>query len=123
MSSAKNGFLFRYALQSFGIVFILAILMRTFLFSSYVMSGSAMLPSIWPGEFLLASRIRVQNLKRGDVVALRCPTMKDRLCLKRVIGLPGDRIEFHQGHLIINAQSARYRAMGPFQNEFIQDGG
>ena len=77
MSSTK-GFLLRYSLQSFGAIVFLAVLIRFFLFSSYAMSGSAMLPSIWPGDFLVASRIRVKDLRRGAVVALRCPNANDR---------------------------------------------
>lgn len=118
-ASAKKDFLFRYALQSFGIVLILALLMRTFLFSSYVMSGSGMLPSIWPGEFLIASKLRVKELRRGDVVALHCPSAKDHLCLKRVVAIPGDRVEFHNGRLEVNTIPAQYRRKGPFETEIV----
>jgi signal peptidase I len=83
------------------------------------MSGAAMLPSIWPGEFLLASRIRVKEIHRGDVVALRCPAQKDRLCLKRVVAIGGDRVEFHDGILFINTQRASYHPAGPFQTESV----
>ncbi len=107
----QRTFLLRYALQSFGIIIILAILIRTFLISSYVMSGWSMLPNIWPGDFLLGNKIAVHHLKRGDVVALRCPQSKERICLKRVIGLPGDRVEFINGDLAINGEKSRHRAV------------
>jgi signal peptidase I len=118
MSSAK-GFLLRYSLQSFGVILLLAILIRTFFFSSYVMSGSAMLPSIWPGDFLVASKVRIHEVRRGEVVALRCPADRDRLCLKRVMALAGDRVEYQGNHLVVNGQSARYMDRGEFQTEAL----
>jgi signal peptidase I len=118
----QTGFLFRYTLQSFGIIVLLAILIRTFIFSSYAMSGTSMLPTIWPGDFLLASKVRVTELKRGDVVAMRCPQIREKLCLKRVVALPGDRVEFHQGHLTINGQRAQHLPAGPFETEVVAGG-
>jgi signal peptidase I len=106
----KQGtFLVRYALQSFGIILVLAVLIRTFLISSYVMSGWSMLPNIWPGDFLLGDKITKTRLQRGDVVVLRCPNAKDQICMKRVVGLPGDRIEFRNHELIINGEKSRHK--------------
>jgi len=121
MSSAK-GFLLRYSLQSFGAILFLAILIRFFLFSSYAMSGSAMLPTIWPGDFLVASRVRLKDIHRGEVVALRCPNTKDRLCMKRVIALPGDRVEFKGDTLVVNGVVAHYIPAGQFQTEVTSAG-
>lgn len=118
MASTK-GFLLRYALQSFGIVLILAILIRTFFFASYAMSGAAMLPTIYPGDFLVASKIRVKDVRRGDVVAMRCPSNRDKLCLKRVVAMAGDRVEFQGKNLMINGQPARYVQAGAFQTEIV----
>ena len=64
-------FLMRYALSVFAIVITVGVLARIFFFASYVNSGWAMLPSIWPGDFIFAVQWPVKNLKRGDVVALR----------------------------------------------------
>lgn len=109
MKQKTGSFLLRHALQSFGIIIILAILIRTFLISSFVMSGWSMLPNIWPGDFLLANKLAVHKLHRGDVVVLRCPGTKEQICLKRVIGLPGDRIEFIEGDLTINGERSRHQ--------------
>lgn len=105
----QANFLLRYALQSFAVILILAVLLRTFLISSYVMSGWSMLPSVWPGDFLLAGKWGMAEIERGDVVILRCPQARDRICLKRVVGLAGDRIEFHGGLLVVNGQAAAYK--------------
>jgi signal peptidase I len=106
--STKNraDFLVRYSLQFFAVVLILGIGLRTFVVSSFVMSGQSMLPSIWPGDFILAAKWRTQSLRRGDVVALRCPNNRDEICLKRVVGLEGDRIEVDGGRLSVNGELA-----------------
>lgn len=98
-------FLIRYSLQSAGFIVILAVLIRVFLVSSYVMSGASMLPSVWPGDFLVAAKWSLGAPKRGEVVALRCPGGKDAICMKRVVGTPGDRVEFNDGVLFINGEA------------------
>lgn len=100
-------FLIRYTLQSASIIVILAVLVRVFLVSSYVMSGASMLPSVWPGDFLIAFKWSVWTPKRGDVVALHCPGARDRTCLKRVIAIQGDRVEFTAGQLVVNGEASR----------------
>lgn len=105
----RADFLLRYALQSFAIVIILAVLLRTFLISSYVMSGWSMLPSIWPGDFIVAAKVGASRPERGAVVVLRCPNSRDRICLKRVVGVSGDRIEFRAEGLWVNGQPAVYQ--------------
>jgi signal peptidase I len=118
--SAKKqaDFVVRYALQSFGMILLLAILIRTFLLSSYVMSGASMLPGIWPGDFLVGFKWRLVEPHRGEVVILKCPNQKERICLKRVVGIAGDRIEFKAGHLVVNGQTAKFKALG---GEFGQE--
>jgi signal peptidase I len=115
----QANFLLRYSLQSFGIVVLLAVLIRAFLVSSYVMSGTAMLPSIWPGDFLIAGKWGLRHLHRGEIVALRCPPTRDKICLKRVVGLPGDRIEFRDGLLVLNGQESRQHPVGPLVVESV----
>jgi len=108
MSSGKQlNFLLRYTLQSAATIVLLAVLVRVFFISSYVMSGASMLPSVWPGDFLVAYKWGAQQPKRGEVVALRCPGAKERTCLKRVVGVEGDRIEFKAGQLVLNGEASR----------------
>ena len=120
MSSTKGqaSFLLRYALQSLAVVLGLAILLRTFIISSYAVSGASMLPSILPGDFLVGTKLHLKDIGRGAVVTMHCPMARDHLCLRRVIGLPGDRIEFKGGELVLNGQVSRYVPEGVFQTEF-----
>ena len=98
----------------------------------YVPSGS-MEPTLLIGDALLASKfpygystasLPIQiNLpetgrvfggtpKRGDVVVFRWPGDRSQAWVKRVIGLPGDRIQMRQGELFINDHAASLKADG-----------
>ena len=95
----------------------------------YVPSGS-MEPTLLIGDALLASKfpygygtasLPIQiNLpetgrifgnapKRGDVVVFRWPGDLSQIWVKRVVGLPGDRIAMHEGRLWINGAPAHIR--------------
>jgi signal peptidase I len=98
----------------------------------YVPSGS-MEPTLLIGDALLASKypygygtasLPIQiNLpetgrlfgeppKRGDVVVFRWPGDSSQAWVKRVVGLPGDRIQMRQGQLFINDRAASLKADG-----------
>lgn len=97
-------FLVRYTLQSAATIVLAAVLIRVFLVSSYVMTGESMLPTVWPGDFLVATKWKMDSPKRGEVVALKCPG-KEGTCLKRVVALPGDRVEMQNGVLFVNGEA------------------
>ena len=98
----------------------------------YVPSGS-MEPTLMIGDALLASkyaygysaaslpiqitlpetgRVFGETPKRGDVVVFRWPGDRSQAWVKRVVGLPGDRIEMRQGQLFINDHAASLKPDG-----------
>lgn len=98
----------------------------------YVPSGS-MEPTLLIGDALLASkfpygygtsslpmqitlpetgRLFGETPKRGDVVVFRWPGDSSQAWVKRVVGLPGDRIQMRQGQLFINDHAAALKADG-----------
>jgi signal peptidase I len=50
--------------------------------------------------------------KRGDVVVFRWPGDRSQAWVKRVVGLPGDRVQMRQGQLFINDQAAQLKPDG-----------
>ena len=109
----------------------------------YIPSGS-MEPTLLIGDALLASKypygygtssLPIQiNLpetgrvfggtpKRGDVVVFRWPGDRSQAWVKRVVGLPGDRIQMRQGQLFINNRAAALKADGIGQSEDDAGGG
>ena len=98
----------------------------------YVPSGS-MEPTLLIGDALLASkypygygtaslpiqinlpetgRVFGETPKLGDVVVFRWPGNRSQAWVKRVVGLPGDRIQMRQGQLFINYRAASLKADG-----------
>ena len=98
----------------------------------YVPSGS-MEPTLLIGDALVASkfpygygaaslpiqitlpetgRLFGETPKRGDVVVFRWPGDRAQAWVKRVVGLPGDRIQMRQGQLFINDRAAQLRPDG-----------
>lgn len=68
--------------------------------------GVSMAPALLPGDDLLTSRLLlfVRPPRRGDimVVSLSHPDAPDRLDLKRIVGLPGERIAIRGGRVLVN---------------------
>jgi signal peptidase I len=86
--------------------------------SCYIPSGS-MLPTLQINDRLVVDKIsyRFANLNRGDIVVFDPPAklhLKDRL-IKRLIGLPGDRIEVENGKVYVNGKvlAEKYVAESP----------
>jgi signal peptidase I len=81
------------------------ILVRQHVISSVLLSGESMLPTLKPGDSCLVHTwlARVQGYRRGDIVLFRDPVDHD-LCVKRIIGLPGEEIRFVRGKVLIDGQ-------------------
>jgi signal peptidase I len=74
----------------------------------FFIEGPSMQPNFWAGQFLIVSRVHYMlgNPQRGDIVVFDPPgddgTADDPLLIKRLIGMPGDHIEFQDGQVVIN---------------------
>lgn len=69
--------------------------------------GFSMLPTLHDGEFVLVNKLAYQlgSPTRGDIIVFRSTTVRDLDLIKRVIGLPGDKISIHPGQVIVNGQA------------------
>jgi signal peptidase I len=76
---------------------------------SFAVPSSSMEPTIRLGEWILADRRYYPGHApaRGDLVIYRLPTDNETIYIKRIVGLPGDRIAFRDGHAIVNGTEAR----------------
>ncbi|MFP5518679.1 MAG: signal peptidase I [Bdellovibrionia bacterium] len=89
----------------------LALLVRTFLITAYKIPTGSMRPTLLPGDFIFVNRLAYSfgsNLERGDLVALSGIQSSPVSYIKRVIGLPGDRIEIKGNILYLNDEAAIY---------------
>jgi signal peptidase I len=86
------------------VALLLAAVVRIFLFAPYEVSGTSMYPTLDGNEMLLVNKI-VYNLKKpayGDIIVFH--TNEQRDFIKRVIGLPGDKIAIHDGKVFRNGK-------------------
>ena len=110
----------------------LALVIRSFVVTPYRVTNDLMSPSIVAGDFLMAYRLpygikipwsskkwgRKEPL-RGDLVVFSCPSNSSEKCMRRVVGLPGDRIELRGERLFVNGIQADYEAMGARPKGFM----
>ncbi len=66
-------------------------------------SGVSMLPTLEPGDQVRLEDSTAQTMQSGDLIAIKFST-RERKMLKRLIALPGDRVEFIDGQLKLNGQ-------------------
>jgi signal peptidase I len=105
-AKSKGGFI----LEIIKIVVItLAIILpvRYFLFQPFYVRGASMVPSFHDRDYLIIDEItyRFSDPKRGDVVVVKNPNNATEFFIKRIIGLPGEKIDFRQGNVwIINTE-------------------
>lgn len=95
-----------FALDFFKVVIIaLAIILpvRYFIFQPFIVQGSSMEPNFSNGQYLIIDEItyRFQEPKRGDVLVLKYPNNRKEYFIKRVIGLPGEKVEIDNGKVTI----------------------
>ncbi len=66
--------------------------------------GSSMEPSFQDGDYVIVNKLAYRNgeLERGDVIVFPYPLNREEDFIKRIIGLPGDRIEVIRGGVFIN---------------------
>lgn len=90
--------------------FILVQLINMFVFQSYKVFGSSMVPTLHDGDRLIISKVgktaskisgKVYEPKRGDIIVFIDPLDPSLQLIKRVIGLPGERVVLKDGSLTV----------------------
>ncbi|HUF73098.1 MAG TPA: signal peptidase I [Gammaproteobacteria bacterium] len=119
--------------RSFFPVLLLVLLLRSFLFEPFRIPSASMMPTLLTGDFIFVNkfayglRLPVLNTKvveigepaRGDVVVFRLPSDPSVNYIKRVVGLPGDVVEYdaRQERVTINGELVEIEPMGPYPDE------
>lgn len=91
-------------IKAIAIGFLVFLIIRTFFFSNYVVEGSSMMPTLQDGNKLIVNKFvyKISDLERFDVIVFHANENEDYV--KRVIGLPGDTIEYKDDKLYINGK-------------------
>jgi signal peptidase I len=116
--------------RSFFPVVVIVLVVRSFLFEPFRIPSDSMMPTLYDGDFILVNkfsyglRLPVTNTKildlggpeRGEVVVFRYPPDPAINYIKRVVGLPGDRVRIESDHLFINGEPVTTRELGAYSD-------
>ncbi len=105
-------------IESIIIAAILATFVRTFFFQIYKIPTTSMVPTLKPGDKIFVSKLvygpkipftslRIKGFRkpqRGDVIVFIPPHDRKKAYIKRLIGLPGERILIKDGNIYVNGK-------------------
>jgi signal peptidase I len=119
--------------RSFFPVLLLVLLLRSFLFEPFRIPSASMMPTLLTGDFIFVNKfayglrlpvlnskiVEVGEPKRGDVVVFRLPSDPSVNYIKRVVGLPGDVVEYdgRQERITINGELIDIETVGHYTDE------
>jgi signal peptidase I len=98
-----------------GAALFVLFLVRLFVLLPFSISSGAMQPTLHIGDDVVASAFAYWNgtPQRGDVVATHVWGVDRAIYIKRVVGLPGDRIALSHGVVYLNGMAIARRDLGP----------
>ncbi len=122
---------------------LLAVVIRTLLFQPFTIPSGSMVPPLLVGDYLFVNkfsygyskyslpfspdlfsgRIFASEPKRGDIVVFRFPPNPDIDYIKRLVGLPGDRVQVRNSILYINDVAVKREPDGLFRADDQYDTG
>ncbi|CAI8776330.1 signal peptidase I [Methylocaldum szegediense] len=128
VAAGKEPVIVEYARSFFPIVLIV-LLLRSFLVEPFRIPSGSMMPTLLIGDFILVNKyaygirlpvlntkiIEVGKPKRGDIMVFRFPKDPTVDYIKRVVGLPGDRIGYYNKQLYVNGKPIKQTYIAEYQ--------
>lgn len=134
-SSQREGWL--ASLQSMAVTVVIALFVVTFLVQAFQIPSESMENTLLVGDYLLVDKLQFggpggwgevlpySEVRRGDIIVFRYPVNPGQLFVKRVVGIPGDRVRLVHKRLRVNGvlireTYTRYqrRDYDPYRDEF-----
>ncbi len=105
-SGKKTKKILMKAKETVSVLFIalaIALPFRFLIAEPFIVKGSSMWPSLQSGEYLVVDKItyRFREPQRGEVVIIKSPIKPGQKYIKRIVGLPGEKIKVFQGGVFI----------------------
>ena len=104
-------------LKEWIIVLVVLVIAKLFFVDAYNIPSKSMEPTLLQGDFILTNKLvyKFSEPLRGDIVVFKYPYQAQFgrhlmaiTFIKRIVGKPGDIIEFHNGFLVINGKPLKY---------------
>ena len=123
----KEPVLVEYSRSLFPVILAVLVL-RSFIIEPFRIPSGSMMPTLLAGDFILVNKfaygvrlpvvdtkiIPVGKPERGDVLVFRYPKNPSIDYIKRVIGLPGDKVSYYNKQLFINGEPATQTGLGTY---------
>lgn len=110
----KEAFKFIFEVLKVVVLALLIVLpIRYFIFQPFIVKGASMEPAFHDGDYLIVDEIsyHLRNPKRGEVAILKNPDRPSVKFIKRVIGLPNERLEFHDSKITVTTSQGEKKAL------------
>ena len=109
MPPSRRFFEMRYWLRDLILSLLLAFVVIFFLYQPVQVEGTSMLPRLSNHERILVNKFiyRFEAIQRGDIVVFWFPLDPSKSYIKRVVGLPGERVSVVDGQVLIDGKVLR----------------
>ena len=117
---------------------LIALVLRVVLFQPFTIPSASMEPTLLEGDYIIVSkysygysrhsipfsppviegRLFERTPERGDIIVFKLPRDGHTDYIKRLVGLPGDRIQVRDGALYVNDKAVTREPLGPGVTEF-----
>ncbi|MFB6212846.1 MAG: signal peptidase I [Candidatus Magasanikbacteria bacterium] len=110
-------------LETIAIAIIAVFIIRTFVAQPFLVSGSSMEPTFHSGDYLLVDQFtyNFRKPKRGEVVVFKNPK-GDSFFIKRIIGMPGERIVLNDGKVKVFENGSKKVLEEKYARKFLSEG-
>ncbi|MBV7535235.1 signal peptidase I [Duganella sp. sic0402] len=116
---------------SFFPVIALVFGLRSFLYEPFKIPSSSMVPTLLVGDLILVNKftygirlpvinkkiVQINDPQRGDVMVFKYPKDMSQDYIKRVVGVPGDKITYENKRLTVNGVEVKYAALDDYLND------
>ena len=99
----KNTRIFIKELIPYLLIVIIVLILKCYVFSTILVNGTSMENTLHDNDFMIINKIgiKINPIKRFDIVVIERP---DDKLIKRIIGLPGETVEYKNNKLYINGK-------------------
>lgn len=92
--------------EPFVVAALLAVIIRSFLLGPYKIPTGSMKPTFMEGDRIFVDKVsyRFHTPERGDIIVFKYPQDKKKDFVKRLVGLPGEKVMIQDGKLIVDGR-------------------
>ena len=100
----KNLLFFGWEVAKIVLIALLIVLpIRHFVFQPFFVKGQSMEPNFENGDYLIIDELsyRLRSPERGEVIVFKYPNDPSQKYIKRIVGLPGEKVEIQDGKIMV----------------------